>query len=241
MRCLVEPAHAAQTVQEQPARACIDAVIDVLPSDTTSGCKGTLQLQSGKRLGFDYCILCCGSDYAMPIKAAQSMQASVRERQLDYQRSHSNLAAARSILVVGAGDVGVELAAEIVGKWPSGKLVSVVTSQSRGERTAFAAELSAGLAARNVMRLASGQPLLRFPEDACHGARRLPKIAAVSLYKSDGVLQFNRLVLCGFPAVVTKWLVEYLQVRAARGSWLHTIAWDCFEAVGVWLGAHLFC
>ena len=33
-----------------------------------------------------------------------------------------------------------------------------------GERTAFAADLSAGLAARNVMRLATGQPLLHFPE-----------------------------------------------------------------------------
>ena len=112
---------------------------------------------------------------------------------------------------------------------------------AEGLRTAFAAELSAGLAARNIMRLASGKPLLRFPEggwahapsdvwskncpkkqhlpqawlraDACHGARRLPKIAAVSLYKFDGVLQFNRLVLHGFAAVATKWLVEYLQVR----------------------------
>ena len=35
----------------------------------------------------------------------------------------------------------------------------------------------------------------------------------MSLHKYDGVLQFNRLVLRGFAAVATKWLVEYLQVR----------------------------
>lgn len=46
---------------------------------------------------------------------------------------------------------------------------------AQGERTAFAAEISAGLAARNIIRLASGQPLLRFPEGGCaralHDAR----------------------------------------------------------------------
>jgi NADH dehydrogenase FAD-containing subunit len=172
-----------------------------------------------------------------------------------------------------------------------------------GQRTAFAAELSAGLAARNVRRLAAGQAPLRFPEGArpraarpagrrrrrapreaprpagaCHGAATVPIIAAVSLHKADGVLQFNRLVLCGLPAAVTKWLVECLQVgparrpaqldahcrsrpllrsplthahaapdrmsctqvHAARGSWLHGAAWDCFEAAGGWLGAFCF-
>jgi len=46
-----------------------------------------------------------------------------------------------------------------------------------GQRTAFAAELSAGLAARNVRRLAAGQAPLRFPEGAgpraaCPAGRR---------------------------------------------------------------------
>ena len=30
------------------------------------------------------------------------------------------------------------------------------------------------------------------------------------------------------------------QVHAARGSRLHAVAWDWFEAVGVWSGARLF-
>ncbi len=38
------------------------------------GSAGTVQLRSGARLSFDYCVLCCGSDYAPPVKAPQSAQ-----------------------------------------------------------------------------------------------------------------------------------------------------------------------
>ena len=55
----------------------------------------------------------------------------------------------------------------------------------------------------------------------------------MSLHKYDGVLQFNRLVLSGFAAVATKWLVEYLQVRlrgqaraCSRGGAGQSLQWS---------------
>lgn len=171
LRCLVEPEHATETVQEHPAGTMVDTVTDVLhtgefatccslcklcfavvgnsevclAADVTSG-SGALQLLSGKRVTFDFCVLCLGSDYAPPIKAVQdvqvrmlaltasprarracantpSRQTTCRERRQEYAASHAELGAARSIVIVGAGDVGVELAAEVVGKWRCSKQV----------------------------------------------------------------------------------------------------------------------
>ena len=53
-------------------------------------------------------------------------QANAKDRRLDYCAAHNELAAAHSVLVVGGGDVAVELAAEIVGKWGTRKLVRLV-------------------------------------------------------------------------------------------------------------------
>ena len=179
LRCLVEPEHASETVQEHPAGTLVDSVTDVLHTGESATCcslcklciavlgksgarvaadvssgSGALQLLSGKRLSFDFCVLCLGSDYAPPIKAAQNVQVRVlaltasplagracantpsrqttcRERRQDFAASHAELGAARSIVIVGAGDVGVELAAEVVGKWRRSKQVGFCCSGTK--------------------------------------------------------------------------------------------------------------
>ena len=102
LRCLVEPEHASETVQGHPAGTLVDTVTDVLHNGERATCcslcklcfavggnsqvcmaadvisgSGALQLLSGKRLSFDFCVLCLGSDYAPPIKAAQNVQVRV--------------------------------------------------------------------------------------------------------------------------------------------------------------------
>jgi len=60
---------------------------------------------------FDACILATGSSYAGGIKPQR--ERSIQERLATMEREHARLAAARSVIVVGGGLVGVELAAEI--------------------------------------------------------------------------------------------------------------------------------
>lgn len=99
LRCMVEPEHAVSTVMQQ-CKFTSGAVIDVVPgtrlSDTMSpSCSGQtvfkgelscigdhssggmIKLSSGTQLSFDFCVLCCGSDYAPPIKGEQNTQVKI--------------------------------------------------------------------------------------------------------------------------------------------------------------------
>jgi NADH dehydrogenase FAD-containing subunit len=58
------------------------------------------------------------------------MQLSPSSRAAQFAAEGQKLAAAEAVVVVGGGTVGVELAAEIVGRWP-GKNVTLVASQER--------------------------------------------------------------------------------------------------------------
>ena len=64
-------------------------------------------------------------------------QADAKDRRLDYCAAHVELAAAHSVIVVGGGDVAVELAAEIVGKWGTRKLVWLVVTSKVSNSTSI--------------------------------------------------------------------------------------------------------
>lgn len=53
------------------------------------------------------------------------------ERRRNIATAHEELKRAKRIVIVGGGTVGVELAAEIVGKWGEGKQVKLITSHER--------------------------------------------------------------------------------------------------------------
>jgi cation diffusion facilitator CzcD-associated flavoprotein CzcO len=74
----------------------------------------TLRLRGGSTIQFDFCVLCTGASYAAPIKSPMEAAATVEQRRRQYKDTHEQLAAAQSVVVVGGGFVGVELAAEIV-------------------------------------------------------------------------------------------------------------------------------
>lgn len=74
----------------------------------------TEQEPSGERsLVFDYLILGCGSRHACPPIMPSASEGTRPARQRVWDDAAEELAAARTVLIVGGGPVGVELAAEI--------------------------------------------------------------------------------------------------------------------------------
>eukprot|EP00966_Prymnesium_polylepis_P174212 4030759-Prymnesium_polylepis.1 len=67
---------------------------------------------------FDYLVLAVGSTYSDPIKPAQA-ERTLAEREASWRDASAKLATASSVLIVGAGAVGVELAgARSDASWP---------------------------------------------------------------------------------------------------------------------------
>lgn len=335
LRCLVEPAHAARIRLPLPMGATPGAQVVALEPG------GVARLADGGAVGFDYALVATGSAYAAPVRTTPS-----GSREAVLRGAARALREARAVVVVGGGTVGVELAAEVAGRYGRAKALTLVAGSDRllprmppaagaaarrwleargcavlcGERvaawggarsgepgshtleteggrrlacdlaydcagaravaphglggapadvdprtlraaagpdggvvfacgdcagtaeekTALSADLGATLAARNIIRAARGEPLLQFPEDVCAGAAAVPAIACVSLHRWCAVMQFNELVLCGALPALVKWLIEFLNVRAARGSALAEEAWVAIETVNVWLAARLF-
>lgn len=100
--------------------------------------------------------------------------------------------------------------------------------------------------------------LLRYPEDlprwrslflsppSRHRPRASPlpppTVACVSLYKWDGVLQMNGLLLTGFLAAITKVMIELFQLKAAvvGGSRVWLRVWIVMETIMTFLVATFF-
>eukprot|EP00887_Chlorella_sp_A99_P002469 scaffold10.g2469.t1 len=106
---MVDPSAADQYLIEFPKsiRHKRDALVG-LGSDGTTG---EARLRSGEALPFDYAVLALGSSYA-PFKPGDA-PLSKGQRKAAFQALHERLEAAGSVLVVGGGYVGVELAAQV--------------------------------------------------------------------------------------------------------------------------------
>ncbi|MFG2671249.1 NAD(P)/FAD-dependent oxidoreductase [Streptomyces sp. NPDC048445] len=76
---------------------------------------GGVTLASGERVAADYVVLATGSSYSYPAKPASD---SVGEALGDLRRTYEELRGADKVLILGAGPVGLELAAEIREVWP---------------------------------------------------------------------------------------------------------------------------
>ncbi len=82
---------------------------------------------NGKKLSYDYLVLSSGSRYNSPIKA-QNMLLASRTHEL---KEHSKkLESSNKVLIIGGGLVGVELAAEILEKFPKKETI-IVHSKDR--------------------------------------------------------------------------------------------------------------
>ena len=131
LRCFVEPGHLRRLTTPLPRRRnrlLLAEVLEVTPSAVRLRHAGASE---EALLEFDFLLLGCGSTYAGPIKPSAS-EPSVEARQQCWEAAARRLSQAESVLVLGGGPVGVELAAEIAAAYPRGKHGKRVTLLSRG-------------------------------------------------------------------------------------------------------------
>ena len=127
---------------------------------------------------FDYLVLAVGSTYAEPVKPTQA-EPTLAERQSSWNEAAAKLAAARSVIIVGAGPVGVELAGEILTVYPHKKVTFVDMASSgvdiRWRPRLHTAGLASGLAclARLATTSAGIQATLRLRSGYAQATLRL--------------------------------------------------------------------
>ena len=84
-------------------------------------------LEDGQRLKFDYLVIATGSSYPFPAKMASD---KVAEAETAVRIVNERIEQAKSILLIGAGPVGIELAGEIASLYP-GKPVTLIDPSDR--------------------------------------------------------------------------------------------------------------
>jgi NADH dehydrogenase FAD-containing subunit len=119
LRCTVEPTFAE--------RSCIKhseylKKAKLVQSSAQSVSDSAVVTVSGDKIPYDFLVVCTGSTYTGP--------ATKAERIKEYQADNKKLEAADSVLIIGGGPVGVELAGEIVVDFPTIKVSQVKVSQS---------------------------------------------------------------------------------------------------------------
>jgi apoptosis-inducing factor 2 len=123
---------------------------------------GRVTLDSGETLEADYVVLATGSTYPFPAKPDVADTSAATDR---YTATHAALAVSGRVLLLGAGPVGIELAGEILARWPDKKVTIVDPADEilQGPyKPELRQELRRQLADRNVELLLSttlrGQP-----------------------------------------------------------------------------------
>lgn len=75
----------------------------------------------------DFVVICTGHGYSHPVKASQD-ETSLLVRKHGLAKHAKELTVTKSILVIGGGLVGVELAAEVCSKYPKKKVTLITRS-----------------------------------------------------------------------------------------------------------------
>ncbi|KAG2433699.1 hypothetical protein HXX76_008068 [Chlamydomonas incerta] len=121
VRGIVDPQVASQSVINYKD---ISGMGRFIQASVTSLSAKSAVLSNGETLAFDYAALCTGSSYSD--SAFKSTAATSREQRLAEMKTLTeDIKAAKSIVVVGGGPAGVEVAAEIV-EAHAGKAVTLV-------------------------------------------------------------------------------------------------------------------
>jgi NADH dehydrogenase FAD-containing subunit len=147
-------------------------------------------------LPYDYLVLATGSRYAPPIKDPEVVMAS---RAKDLATQAHRVADARSVLIIGGGLAGVELAAEIVAAYP-GKEVSIVDGgpQLLGRVNASARSYATAWLRRRGVQLQFNQRIERRDGDA-YVTESGSRLAADVAFVCTGVVPNGELAGAAFP------------------------------------------
>ena len=121
LRAFVQPSALSQLT-------CPLAGPDFRCGEVTEVAESSLEMRtaagSTERVEFDYLLVGAGSLYTVPIKPTPA-EPTLLHRADTWRTAAEQLAAASSVLVIGGGPVGVELAAEVLTQYPD-KQVTIV-------------------------------------------------------------------------------------------------------------------
>lgn len=128
LRCLVKPAHFRHLSCDMPSAPHRLVHGDATAVDTSAHTVSVASGDSGTAvtLPYDYLVLAGGSHYFSPIKPLASQttrENTAAGRQAALDEAHAVLEAARRVIIIGAGAVGVELAGEIATAYGNRKAV----------------------------------------------------------------------------------------------------------------------
>src|SRR5580765_375272 len=164
LRALVEPTFLPKIFLPYDrllanGRVVRDRAVEVSP--------GRVVLASGDAINADYIVLATGSTYPFPAKS----DAHDADDAIDnYRAAYGELTHADRVLLVGAGPVGIELAGEIVAKWPDKHVTLLdLADDVLGDR--FRPDLRAELRSQLVdlgVELVLGEGLREFPPTAAN-------------------------------------------------------------------------
>ena len=127
LRALVEPKTFSPLIRRKISKLVPD--IKQIKQKAIGIKDKTLLLEDGKALDFDYLVLATGSKFPK-WSYLKSSETSMKTRQKDVLYEAKKLKEASSILIIGGGSVGVELAGEIAYRW-NDKKVTIVNAGSR--------------------------------------------------------------------------------------------------------------
>ncbi|HLC62969.1 MAG TPA: FAD-dependent oxidoreductase [Candidatus Nanoarchaeia archaeon] len=121
LRCLVEPEHLCkiQAMHKEyfKGELIVGKVSEVFLDYV---------VVNGGKIEYDYLVICSGSKYNAPFKE----EVAIAGRGAEIVKYAGQLEKAEKILIIGGGIVGVELAGEILDKYP-GKKITIVHSHRR--------------------------------------------------------------------------------------------------------------
>ena len=127
LRALTEPETFSPTIRKEYSRL-LPGVKHI--QKKASGIKGkTLLLEDGASQDFDFLVVATGSSFKN-WSFLKSDEPGMTARQQEVEQDGEKLRAAESVLIIGGGSVGVELAGEIAYKWPE-KKVTIANGGSR--------------------------------------------------------------------------------------------------------------
>ena len=126
LRCFVEPASYERLAVPFHGDVVVDRVIEVVVGSTKR-----VETASGLKIEYDVLVLATGSTYPGELIKQAAGGETVESRRRAFADEFGKIERAETIAIVGSGPVGVELAAEIVGKYGIGKKVTMFSRSAR--------------------------------------------------------------------------------------------------------------
>lgn len=120
LRCFVEPNHFRSISNELSALS--PNFVQGKVTNITS--PNVLQLSNGENVQYDSLVLCAGSTYANDLVKTSTTNTSL-DRLASYNSEARKIRSAKTIVIVGAGAVGVELATEVLAKRGQRRIILV--------------------------------------------------------------------------------------------------------------------